>query len=388
MLKFPDNGTIAAFLRDFWQKEPLFLPQGIAELPRLDADEVAWLATQEEVESRLVYTEITADKASYRIEHGPFTAEQLAGLPEKNWTLLVQDVDKHLPELAQVFTEISFIPAWRIDDLMVSVAAPGGSVGPHTDNYDVFLCQQTGIRNWKVAQQSEVLQTLPHEELQLLSPFTFYDEYDAEPGDVLYLPPGTGHWGVAKTLCVTYSLGMRAPTASSLAAEFARAAAARPEIDQFYEDPDLQADESLEGEIPAAALVRARTALQAIARLDDTELATILGTMVTDPKAWLAPPLLEQHAVDLEMALFRDGKPLVMHGMARLAWSATDEILLVFANGFSCETQPTWSRLLLALSRHKSLSHSDYPELCSQPEGQRLLRWLIEKGIFDVDYGE
>ena len=386
MLKFPDNGSVATFLRDSWQKKPRFLPQALTELPALSAEEIAWLATQPDVESRLVFTNGEDGGLSYRVEHGPFADEYLAGLPSANWTLLVQDVDKHLPDLATLFGEFPFIPAWRIDDLMVSVAAPGGSVGPHIDNYDVFLCQARGSRNWQVAAAGSALHEVAHDELHLVEPFADFEEYTAVPGDVLYLPPGRGHWGVATDLCITYSVGMRAPTAGQLAGEFARAASESPGLDMFYQDDDLQAAESLGGEISAAALDRARQLVQAMQALDDVSFARLFGTMVTDPKAWLAPPILDDQKVMQCMESFAEGTALRLHGMTRLAWSTVDGSLLVFANGFSFRCDRDWREALLALSQTRRLEPSVFPALQTQPGGRALLSWLLEKGVFDGDH--
>ena len=387
MLKFPNNGNVESFLRDAWQKNPLFMPRAIAALPSLEAEEIAWLATQSDVESRLILTEKNNGQATYRAEAGPFPAERLASLPNENWTLLVQDVDKHLPELTRVFDEFPFIPSWRIDDLMVSVAAPGGSVGPHVDNYDVFLCQLSGERNWKVALQTAALRPLPHDELQLVEPFEPFAEYTAEPGDVLYLPPGKAHWGVATSLCITYSVGMRAPTAGQLAGEFARAASDSPGLDRFYADPDLNKDEALGGRISEAALLRARRTLKALTALDDRELATLLGSALTDPKAWLAPPTIDEAQSGAAVARFCDGVPLVMHGMSRLAWSSVNGQLLVFANGFALATDTRWESTLVTISRERRLDAVAVPDLCGSSAGERLLRWLVESGIFDIDHG-
>lgn len=361
------------------------MQQAISNLPALTADEIAWLATLPDVESRLVFTIESDGETAYRVETGPFTEEHLAALPEQHWTLLVQDVDKHLPELARVFDAVSFIPSWRIDDLMVSVAAPGGSVGPHVDNYDVFLCQLSGQRNWKVARQNVKLQPLPHDELQLVEPFAAFDEYQAEPGDVLYLPPGRGHWGVASSLCITYSIGMRAPTAGQLAAEFARATADSPGLDRFYADPDLTEAESRGGRISKAALARARRTIAAVATLDDAEFAKLLGTTLTDPKAWLAPPTHDEQDSHAALARFRKGSPLALHSMTKLAWSTVDGQLLVFANGFALQTEPEWEPALLALSRNRRLcAGGDLPSGLA-PSSERLLRWLIESGVFDLE---
>jgi len=148
--------------------------QGAIEVlePSLSADELGWLATLPDVESRLIFTETAADRTTYRVQDGPFTEEELASLPARNWTLIVQDVEKHLPDFRQFFAAVSFIPDWRIDDLMVSCAAPGGSVGPHLDNYDVFLCQGMGSRKWTLTDPAAAIVDTSAQQLSLLQPFT------------------------------------------------------------------------------------------------------------------------------------------------------------------------------------------------------------------------
>ena len=152
MLKLPGTLTAESFLDRHWQKKHLFVPGALPRVrPSVSRNELGWLATLEDVESRLVFTERSGDQVRYVAETGPFDADYLAALPRRDWTLLVHDVEKHLPAMRRLFAHVSFIPDWRIDDLMVSFAAPGGGVGPHTDNYDVFLCQGIGVREWNVS---------------------------------------------------------------------------------------------------------------------------------------------------------------------------------------------------------------------------------------------
>ncbi len=213
MIQFPDAISTEDFLDRYWQKAPLFMPQALpAGLPELDSDELAWLATLSDIESRLIFSEHNGDTTSYRVEHGPFDDKLLAALPPHDWTLLVQDVEKHLPDFRSFVQTASFIPDWRIDDLMVSFAAPGGSVGPHRDNYDVFLCQGAGRRKWHIAPANADLRIVESGELSLLEAFADDSPVTARPGDVLYLPPGIAHWGIAEESCMTWSIGMRAPT--------------------------------------------------------------------------------------------------------------------------------------------------------------------------------
>ena len=216
MLKLP--GTAAQFLDRHWQKAPLFLPGGLERVrPAVTRNELGWLATLEDVESRLVFTERQHgdDRVRYSAETGPFDPDYLSALPKRDWTLLVHDVEKHLPVMRKLFTHVPFVPDWRIDDLMVSFAAPGGGVGPHRDNYDVFLCQGIGIREWHVATTSVADDPKASDDLALTEAFVG-QTHTARQGDVLYLPPGVAHWGTAARASITYSIGMRAPQLSDL----------------------------------------------------------------------------------------------------------------------------------------------------------------------------
>jgi 50S ribosomal protein L16 3-hydroxylase len=225
--------------------------------PDLDPDELAWLATQPDVESRLVFTDRHNEQVRYHVRHGPFDDGELMDLPDRDWTLLVQDVDKHLPDFREFFRRCEFIPDWRVDDLMVSFAAPGGSVGPHKDNYDVFLVQGIGCREWRVAVEEDVVADERNVELSLLHAFIGDGKYVSSKTDVLYLPPGVPHWGIAKDRCMTYSIGMRAPELAEFIIAANRlypgrlagnAAKTKPRV--FYEDTDLDVAESGPGPIP------------------------------------------------------------------------------------------------------------------------------------------
>ncbi|MDX1406091.1 MAG: cupin domain-containing protein, partial [Woeseiaceae bacterium] len=234
--------------------------------PELDADELAWLATQHDVESRIVFTHVDGTSTSYEVEDGPFDEHFLGQLPATNWTLIVQDVEKHLPDFRALFAAVDFIPDWRIDDLMISYAAPGGGVGPHLDTYDVFLYQCAGQREWRLGSAGECEPDPSNNQLSLLLPFADEHPYLAHPGDVLYLPPAVPHWGLARDFCMTWSIGMRAPNLAELKAGAERlleqenvdiGSLSPGDADVFYADPDLAVDEAEPGMIAHAAVQRA-----------------------------------------------------------------------------------------------------------------------------------
>ena len=177
------------FLYEYWQKKPCLIRQAFNDFkPLLSGDDLAGLACEEMAESRLVSGSMEA--SDWQLAHGPFDERDFSSLPEENWTLLVQDVEKHYAPLQDLMQMFSFIPGWRLDDLMISYAVTGGSVGPHADQYDVFLFQAEGSRRWQIARSfdPELLEDCP---LNVLRTFTAEQEWILEAGDMLYLPPGT-----------------------------------------------------------------------------------------------------------------------------------------------------------------------------------------------------
>jgi 50S ribosomal protein L16 3-hydroxylase len=378
------------FLADYWQKQPCFLPDSVhGALPVLGADELAWLATQPDVESRLVFTDRSNGKASYRVTHGPFSESALSELPPEDWTLLVQDVDKHLPDFRAYLNQIPFIPAWRIDDLMVSCAAPGGSVGPHKDNYDVFLCQGEGSRNWLVSEDRSVAADSTSTSLSLLEPFTATQERLCETGDVLYVPPGIPHWGIAKRFCITYSIGMRAPTQAELEAGcsriFAKDADPSPDgkvsgNEDFYTDADLQASEAAEGKISHESMRRLREQKLLDESLSDEELATVLGSVVTDPKAWLDPDAVPEESID---KILRADDIIRVHGMTLITWCEGVDFRIVFANGSSSGIPDACRNLVRDLCVRREVPAEVVRRIVQKPTGLEFVRWLLAQGVMD-----
>ncbi len=342
----------------------------------------------------MIHTDEVSSDRRYRVQHGPFDDKTLMQLPDCNWTLLVQDVDKHLPDFREYFAQVPFIPDWRMDDLMVSFAAPGGSVGPHLDQYDVFLCQGDGTRNWRLTSASRAAACTGHAELSLLQPFDAEEEYRAQVTDVLYLPPGVPHWGVAQDRCMTYSIGMRAPQLSELVATYRRLFPARQLADYspqehsaFYQDPDLSPDEAAPGLISARALQRAMVLFRPVGRPEADELAMAFGSLVTDPKAWLAPERISAKSARRLLAGLRDRDTLPLHGMARIAYvdrgPGKKTVARLFANGFQCVFDTDLVDLVAELCRKRMLSCDDLDSLRKEIRARELLEWLASCGAFD-----
>ena len=254
------NLTTQQFLREYWQKKPLLIRQAIPGfVSPISPEELAGLACEEEVESRMIFEH--ADETPWTLHHGPFNDSDFSSLPDSHWTLLVQKANQIIPELAEFLQKFDFIPGWRIDDIMISFAPVDGSVGPHLDQYDVFLLQGMGQRRWQTNtddfSQAEILENA---ELKILKNFTAENEWVLEPGDMLYLPPNVAHYGVALNDCMTYSVGFRAPSIAELLTSFVDDYVANLTEKQRYTDDDLLLQEH-SGEICSLTLEKLKDIL-------------------------------------------------------------------------------------------------------------------------------
>ena len=361
----PDG--VRRFLDTHWQQQPLWLPRAVdcTALPQIGADELAWLATLEDVESRIVTTDTLHGRARYSLETGPFESGRLEALPPRDWTLLIQDVDKHLPEFRRYFGLVPFVPDWRIDDLMISVAAPGGSVGPHLDNYDVFLLQTEGSRRWRWTARAVAADPSASDALRLVEEFEPDSDVTAHPGDVLYLNPGAAHFGVAESLCVTASIGMRAPTLAELGSP------APEHADIFYTAPARGPEAAPPGYIAPTAVQRT-VELLAVPGLSARAAESALGRFATGNKPGLEP---EPPA---------DGAPpdgiLNVHGMARLAYG--EEWL--FANGAELELPRELRSRVASLCARRAIGDEDRIRWRQIAGGDSVLAWLWRHAAFDL----
>lgn len=288
MLTHLGDMPIETFLRDYWQKKPLLIRQAFPDFSApLSADELAGLALEEEIESRLIIEQRAAQPeqaSNWQLKCGPFADTDFAELPPSHWTLLVQAVDHYVPEISALLDEFRFIPNWRLDDVMISYAPDGGSVGPHFDYYDVFLLQAEGQRRWQTGQMcSADSPRLKGTPLSILQQFDGDEDWVLEPGDMLYLPPQLAHWGVAEgDGCMTYSFGFRAPSHADILAELAQDVGSRLSNDQRYSDPGLSLQGN-PGEINNTAIAQVQNIIKE--HLDSPEaIASWLGRYMTENK--------------------------------------------------------------------------------------------------------
>jgi 50S ribosomal protein L16 3-hydroxylase len=329
------NLTPQQFLADYWQKRPLLIRQAFPGfIPELDENDIAGLACDELAESRLVTG--SYPEHDWKLRHGPFTEEDFGHFPDSGWTLLVQDVEKHYPPLHEFMREFSFLPRWRIDDLMVSVAGPGGSVGPHVDQYDVFLLQAQGSRRWQIA-ESFKKDLLPNCELNVLQAFTPEQEWTLEPGDMLYLPPGIAHHGVALDQGMTWSVGMRAPSAADLFQTLGEWLATDGDEGGRYRDSGLKAA-LRSGEIDDLAIGRFRDFFRT-RDLGGEKFSAFLGVFLSNYRLAHepAPPAVMIDPDGLLKSL-EQGRILKHNPWSRLLWIESKNGASLFAAGtaYSC----------------------------------------------------
>jgi 50S ribosomal protein L16 3-hydroxylase len=314
---------IPSFMRRHWQREPLLVRGAFpAFRDPLSPKEVLALAGSPDAQARLVVRR----GARWSLEHGPIDAARFKQLPRRDWTVLVQDTNHFSPRADALLARFDFLPHARIDDVMVSYAVPGGGVGPHVDSYDVFLLQGRGRRRWSISSQEDHA-FVPGLPLKVLKRFVPEQEWVLEPGDMLYLPPGVAHHGVAETECLTWSIGFRAPTDTELVAGF---------LDQLrdtlapagqYRDPGASAARHA-GEVPAAMIRHAARALAAI-RWDAAAVRDFVGRFVTEPKphVFFEPPPSPLAPGRFRAEAGRRG--LALDPRSRLAFSGT----MFFMNG-------------------------------------------------------
>jgi 50S ribosomal protein L16 3-hydroxylase len=377
MLKVPSLGglTAAQFLRRYWQKKPLLVRGALAQYADLvRPGALSRLAGRDDLESRLVLHR----GRRWQVRHGPFGRREFARLPRSGWTLLVQGVNHALPAARRLLDEFSFVPYSRLDDVMVSYAPPGGGVGPHFDDYDVFLLQGEGRRRWRVSRQRD-LELVAGAPLKILRRFRPAREWVCEAGDLLYLPPRCAHDGIAVGGdCVTYSIGFRAPDAQELGTRFLDYLQDRLQLTGIYEDPGLQPPRH-PAHLGDDMVRQARQFLQRI-RWDRGDVARFLGCHLTEPKPHVRfmrpsrPPPERAFAACLARSGARLALPTRM-----LFRGAT-----CFINGEAWPASAPAARLLARLADRRSLPPVSRPDR----ESASILYQWYRAGYIQLNLGE
>jgi 50S ribosomal protein L16 3-hydroxylase len=350
--------TPQAFMRRPWQKRPLLIRQAVPDAaPLASRAELFAMAARDDVESRLVVHQPTG----WTLRQGPLPRRSLPRVDQRGWTLLVQGLDTHLDSARELLSRFRFVPDARLDDLMISWASDGGGVGPHLDSYDVFLLQVQGKRRWRIAPPGEhrLQAGVP---LKIIQGFRPEQEWLLEAGDMLYLPPGWAHDGVAEGECMTASIGFRAAGRAELCTEVLQCmldASDLPDPDPLYRDPNQSATDE-PGRIPQAmADFVGREAARWLA--EPRSLACALGEVLSEPKP--------QVWFDAGEALV-PGQGVQLDRRTRMLYDDHH----VFINGESYRAAGRDARLMRRLADQRSLSA---PQLAKLGDDTRelLMQW-------------
>ncbi|MFT5425976.1 MAG: 50S ribosomal protein L16 3-hydroxylase [Gammaproteobacteria bacterium] len=372
---------IDTFLSEYWQKKPLLIRHGLPSITSpIAADVLAGLACEEGVESRLVIQ--NENNHEWELKHGPFNDEIFSDLPESHWTLLVQAVDHWVPEAGHLLNLFDFIPRWRIDDLMISYASNGGGVGPHFDNYDVFLIQTSGKRKWEIGGvYGDSAPLHPNVPLSVLSEFEALETWTLEPGDILYVPPGIGHNGIAEgNDCMTCSVGFRAPSHSEILREYTDYIGENLSEALRYEDSDLLAQNNT-GEITDHTLNKIQHIMRKYIE-DKDSISNWFGRYITTPKYQQTGDLdLEQTEAsylieDLKKHLASGGL-LIRNESSRFAFEVKENKNILFADSYCFDDLQNSNELIKTLCSEIELSDENFIQ---SDDNLNLLLKLIQRG--------
>ena len=362
------------FLQEYWQQKPLLIRQAFPEITTpFSAEELAGLAC--EVDSARIIIEKT--NPAWQLHSSPFTEEDFLNLPESHWTLLVNDLEQYYPELRALTTQFNFIPSWRMDDLMVSYAPDQGSVGPHTDEYDVFLIQAYGKRHWSLDNNANPQHILANCDLCILQDFNTTEDWVLEAGDMLYLPPQLAHYGIAQGECMTYSVGFRAPNQQDLLESYLGELAENPTLKTRFSD----AKRSLPSH-PAELIANDITTMKALLfdalKQNDDFITQWVGKYLTEVRQ-------ENINTSETNQYYKQGINYCKSPAARLAWSEQQNKIQLYHAG-NCTS---YSKDLLPAIQYLSGNYAySEKELAFWIEDSRFLELfnsLMASGVIELD---
>ncbi|WP_336025916.1 cupin domain-containing protein [Acinetobacter pittii] len=354
--------TAEQFLAEYWQKKPLLVRNGLPEIVGLlQPQDVQELALEEHASARLIRQK-DKNPNEWHVKSSPLTKGDFQKLP-KLWSILVQAVDHYSFDLSELWKKFPFIPQWRRDDIMVSYAPKGGSVGKHFDFYDVFLVQGHGHRRWQLGQMCDVNTAfVPNQPLKLLPEIDVQFDEVLAPGDLLYVPPGMAHYGVAEDDCLTFSFGFRMPNVAGMMERIS---------DQFSANTLLQnpvvdiarKQMSQIGEISSTELSYLKELV--LAQLQDsTALDAAIMSYMSEPKYPDNIPEPDEIEADDLQEILHEGYEVLLEPASRLLYTESDGILSFWGNGEALCIAETFAPKLKAIADGESLAFdSEFNEL-------------------------
>jgi len=352
------------FLQNYWQKKPVVIRGAFPdfEMP-FTAEELAGLACDTDVPARIIMEKgLPPENQPWQVKHSPLSEVDFLSLPESHCTFVVNDLERYIPELGNLIEPFRFIPDWRIDDLMVSYAEDKGSVGPHTDEYDVFLIQGAGKRRWQVITRDDYPKDLiPDLPIAILKEFEADEEWLLEPGDMLYLPPNIPHYGIAEGQCFTFSVGFRAPRTVDLLQNWLETLSQNKELEQRFRDAERKPQEN-PGEITAQDL--AALSQQMLSAIDQqkSSIPIFLGKHLTETRGDL--PQIEP---DLSIQSYHKDNDYERETWLRFAYIEEDDKLHFFADGQHLELSLDYKETIQELCENYYYPAGSLEQLIKEP---------------------
>ena len=370
---------IRQFLTEYWQQKPCLIKAGFADFEDPIAAEIlAGLALEEGVDARIVEHR----QQQWQVSHGPFTEYEQYG--EEDWTLLVQAVNEWIPEVQQLVPPFRFLPDWRIDDVMVSFATEGGGVGPHVDQYDVFIIQGSGERHWRVGERlsQDAIKARTHcptTDLKLIEgEFTALIDAKLEAGDILYIPAGCPHEGIGLSPSMSYSVGFRAPNQAELLSQLADIMLQQDDTDSpRYRDPQAAdygpAWQLSEQQVNAVSQFLTES-------IASPQLPELIGRALSVPKRPLPAPSLPLTDHQLAHALKEPSMLLCRASGAKILINASCDQLYAAGEVFQL-SQPQQAFARALAEQDEDTPATEYAELMRANGNRELLQELLQLGV-------
>lgn len=377
----PDNLTPEQFLAEYWQKKPLLIKQGLPQLKDMfEPDDILGLSLDEAATSRLITQNNTDNGDQWQLQQSPLSEEMFDNLPEQ-WTVLVQNLEQWSPELGQLWNAFNFIPQWQRDDIMVSYAPKGGSVGKHYDEYDVFLAQGFGHRRWQLGkfcnESTEFIENQPIRIFDDMGEIIF-DEI-LEPGDVLYVPPKLSHYGVAQDDCLTFSFGFRRPNLMQVLDSLVDAATGEPSLFvPMLLDQPLQTA----GKLDRDSITQIKDQLLELLKSEqgDELITQAVSEVVSKRQYELLVPEDAIDEEDLQQAL-EQGAVIRTDYSSRIIYTVLNDEITIFANGqLLDDINDSEASLLKRLADAESLTLEDLTQANIATE--TVLSWLENSWVW------
>lgn len=375
------NINIDDFLKDYWQKKPLLIRSAFPNYQSpISAEELAGLACEDFIESRIILENKT--KPKWSLENGPFPESRFSQLPQSHWTLLIQGLNKIIPELDDLLHKFNFIPSWRVDDLMASYAAAEGSVGPHLDQYDVFLLQASGKRKWMISEapiQEDGFET--DLALKIIKDFKAEKEWVLEAGDMLYLPANVAHYGIGIEDCITFSIGFRAPSHAELLTAYID-----DHINEFdeklrFKDPILSSNDNC-GEISTDAINHVQKIL--LSQFSDkNKVADWFGQYITDYLNDYEIIPNEKLTISKFLDKFKDSGYLRRPATVRANYIKNSDQLSLYINGIKQDTLTNRSNLIMYFCNHNLMVYNDINSELTENTSIEFLFQLYNQGYLE-----